>query len=65
LPDELDDNQLAQLFYPGTDTTVSARFQLPDWSVIHQELERKGMTLQLLWEEYTQQYPNRCYSYPK
>ena len=21
------------------------------------------MTLQLLWEEYTQQYPNRCYSY--
>jgi transposase len=35
LPDELDDNQLAQLFYPGKDTTVSARFQLPDWSVIH------------------------------
>jgi hypothetical protein len=59
LPDELDDNQLAQLFYPGTDTTVSARFQLPDWSEVHQELKRKGMTLQLLWEAYTQQYPNR------
>ena len=65
LPDELDDNRLAQLFYPGMDTRVSARYQLPDWSVIHQELKRKDMTLQLLWEEYTQQYPNRCYSYPQ
>ena len=65
LPEDLDDNRLAQLFYPGTDTRVSARYQLPDWSVIHQELKRKGMTLQLLWEEYTQQYPNRCYSYPQ
>jgi hypothetical protein len=23
---------------------------------IHQELKRKGLTKQLLWEEYTQQY---------
>lgn len=63
LPDELDDNQLAQLFYPGTDTTVSSRYQVPDWSAAHQELKRKDMTKQLLWEEYTQQHPNRCYSY--
>lgn len=63
LPDDLDDNRLAQLFYPGADTTVSSRYQLPDWSAIHQALKRKGMTKQLLWEEYTQQHPNRCYSY--
>jgi transposase len=63
LPPELDDNQLARLFYPDVDTRVSRRFQVPDWSVIHQELKRKGVTRQLLWEEYTQQYPNRCYSY--
>lgn len=63
LPDELDDNRLAQLFYPGADTGASTRFQVPDWVEIHQELKRKGMTKQLLWEEYTQQYPNRCYSY--
>lgn len=63
LPDELDDNQLAQLFYPGSDTTVSSRYQAPDWPAIHQELKRKGMTKQLLWEEYTGQHPNRCYSY--
>jgi len=63
LPDELDDRHLAQLFYPGADTTVSTRYQVPDWVTIHQELKRKGVTKQLLWEEYTQHYPNRCYSY--
>ncbi len=63
LPDDLDDNRLAQLFYPGADTTVSSRYQVPDWPAVHQELKRKGMTKVLLWEEYTQQYPNRCYSY--
>jgi len=63
LPDDLDDNQLARLFYPGADTTVSSRYIVPDWAVVHQELKLKGMTKQLLWEEYTQQCPNRCYSY--
>ena len=63
LPDELDDNALAQLFYPGADTRVSSRYQMPDWPALHQELKGQGMTKQLLWEEYTQQYPNRCYSY--
>ena len=59
----LTDNQLARLFYPEADTRASRRFQVPDWAVVHQELKRKGMTKQLLWEEYTEQYPNRCYSY--
>jgi len=63
LPPELDDSRLARLFYPGADTGVSRRFQVPEWSVLHQELKRKGMTQQLLWEEYTERYPNRCYSY--
>ncbi len=63
LPDELDDNKLAQLFYPGADSRVSSRFQIPDWPELHQELKRKGMTKQLAWEEYVEQYPNRCYSY--
>ena len=63
LPSELDDGTLARLFYPGADTRVSARYQAPDWPAIHQELKRKGVTRQLLWEEYSQQHPNRCYSY--
>ncbi len=63
LPDDLDDNTLANLFYPAADTRTSRRYQMPDWPVIHLELKRPHMTKQLLWEEYTQQYPNRCYSY--
>ena len=61
----LDDQQLARLFYPESDTRASPLFQLPDWVSMHQELRHKGMTKHLLWEEYTQQYPNRCYSYPQ
>ena len=64
LPPELDDeSRLARLFYPGADTRVSRRYEMPDWPAVHQSLKRKGLTKQLLWEEYTQQYPNRCYSY--
>lgn len=30
----------------------------PDWSIVHQELKQKGMTRQLLWEEYKAQHPD-------
>ena len=63
LPDSLDDAQLARLFYPQADTRPSSRFQVPDWAEIRKELTKPGVTKQLLWEEYTQKYPNRCYSY--
>ena len=51
LPDDLNDEQLARLFYPNADTRASSRYQQPDWPALHQELKRKGMTKQLLWEE--------------
>jgi transposase len=63
LPDDMDDAALARLFYPKADTTSSKRFQVPVWPELHLELKKSGVTKQLLWEEYTQQYPNRCYSY--
>ena len=34
-----------------------------DWPSVHQELQAQGVSKQLLWEEYTQRYPNSCYSY--
>ena len=61
--EQLDDQQLAGQFYPESDIRSSNQFQLPDWVEIYQELKRKGVTKLLLWEEYTQHYPNRCYSY--
>ncbi len=63
LPDSMDDSELARLFYPQADTKPSTKFQVPDWTVIHRDLRGKGVTKTLLWEEYCQQCPNRCYSY--
>jgi len=59
----LDDQQLTQLFYPSPVINTPTEQQTPDFSDIHRELRRKGVTKYLVWEEYAQQYPNRCYSY--
>lgn len=63
--EQLDDEQLAHQFYPDSDVRVSNQLVIPDWSEIHKELKHKGVTRHLLWEEHTQQYPNRSYSYPQ
>lgn len=63
LPEAMDDRELAAKFYPQADIRVSGKFVSPDWPKTHQDLKGKGITRQLLWEEYTQQYPNSCYSY--
>ncbi len=62
LSEEWDDVTLHQKFLH---TTVKANPQIttPDWSVIHQELKPKTMTLQLLWEEYRERNNNIFYSY--
>lgn len=59
LPPALDDSTVARLFYPGASTS-SGLIAVPEWTTIHQALKRKGSTKLLLWEEYTQRYPNRC-----
>jgi transposase len=63
--EQLDDQQLAQKIYPQSDPRASRTFQMPHWDEVHQQLKRKGVTKQLLWEEYIEQYPNRSYSYPQ
>ena len=63
LPPGSDDARLAALFYPGADAGTGSRCEVPDWVAVHEELKRPHVTRQLVWEEYTQRYPNRCYSY--
>ncbi len=63
LPDDLDDHQLSQMLYPAPEARQSVRYQVPVWVEVHQELKRKGMTKQLLWEEYCQHNPGRYYGY--
>ena len=63
LPTEFDDGRLAALFYPQADTTISARHLCRIGPLSIRSSKRKGSPKQLLWEEYTQRYPNSCYSY--
>ena len=40
---------------PGTGANRNKDYHLPDFNYIHEELSRKHVTLQLLWEEYVQE----------
>ncbi len=69
LPEEIDEAALdARLFVRGA-TPPTATRPVPDWATVHQELKRKGVTLQLLWAEYQQTYQHaapgsaRAYQY--
>ena len=61
LSDQWDDGSLQQAFFKTAITPK--RYALPDWSVLHQELKAKTMTLQLLWDEYAERHPEGHYSY--
>ena len=52
LPKEMDNEMLNTLLFPMKGKETSQQRPAPDWKQIHRELKRKGVTLQLLWEEY-------------
>ncbi len=62
LPEEVDDARLESMLFLLPLKVPEASRPLPDWSVVHQELTRKGVTLFLLWEEY-QAGDLSCYQY--
>ena len=61
LPPEVDDAALERLLYDRTAKACEARPE-PDWKAVSMDLRRKGVTLQLLWEEYRANRPD-AYSY--
>ena len=54
---ELSDAALEQLLYWSVAAAEKRRPQ-PEWAIIHRELKRAGVTLQLLWEEYRAAHPD-------
>lgn len=64
LPQEMSDTDLERLICPHTARDVSNRAAPPDWTYIHRELRRKGVTLSLLWEEYRADHP-KGYGYSR
>ncbi|MEX0739586.1 MAG: IS21 family transposase [Pseudohongiella sp.] len=63
LPVDLNERDLGRLLFPTQPRTGQRRFAEPDFVVVHQELRRKSVTKQLLWQEYRQQHPDDGYSY--
>jgi len=62
LPPELDDAALEALLFAHAPPRATS-YAAPDFALIHQELKRKGVTLQLLWEEYRAAHPEGAYGY--
>ena len=52
IPDEIDDAELERRLFPPAAAGSSAARTDPDWSHIHTEMKRRGVTLALLWQEY-------------
>lgn len=62
LPPNLDEAALERLLFPPRARPVAPPRAVPDWPTIHTELQRKSVTLFLLWQEYKTQHPTG-YSY--
>ena len=56
IPDAIDDAELERRLFPAHANASPTRLP-PDWSHIHKELQRRSMTLQLVWEEYRGEQP--------
>jgi transposase len=61
LPADLDEGQLEGLLF--RQSAPREQYSVPDYAYVHQELKRKGVTLQLLWEEYEANHGERAYRY--
>ena len=62
LAPDLDDAALEALLFPHAPPRATS-YAAPDFALIHQELKRNGVTLQLLWEEYVAAHPEGAYRY--
>ncbi|MCC6174768.1 MAG: IS21 family transposase [Chloroflexi bacterium] len=58
LPEEMDDRVLEGRLFASAALPPARTRPLPEWSTVHRELRRKGVTLQLLWMEYKERHPD-------
>ncbi len=66
LPEGMDDRALLRaLRAEASPIAAPPRLREPDMAEVHTELKRKGVTRQLLWEEYAAAHPDSSYSYPQ
>lgn len=53
LPDEMSDKQLAVLLFPSA--SGKPAYKMPDYDYVYREMQKSGVTLNLLWLEYCDQ----------
>lgn len=58
LPADLSDAELERRLFAYSCGEARRVVPLPDWTYVHAELRRKGVTLSLLWEEYRGVHPD-------
>jgi transposase len=58
LPVDLGEDRLFELLFPRPAQSGLRIIPTPDWSLIHTELRKKGVTLRLLWIEYREAHPD-------
>jgi transposase len=56
LSEDLTEEELFDRIFP--EVCQRAMDPIPDWSYVHRELKRRGVTLKLLWREYREAHPN-------
>lgn len=57
LPEQITEDQLRDLLFASATPPTEAKRPLPPQEELHRQLRRKGVTLQLLWEEYRREHP--------
>ena len=50
LPNDLSDRQLSELLFPSD--RAKPEYKMPDYEYVHKEMQKNGVTLNLLWLEY-------------
>ena len=50
LPEDLSDRKLSELLFPSDRS--KPEYKMPDYEYVHKELQKNGVTLNLLWLEY-------------
>ena len=53
LPEKMSDKQLSERLFPTSPSKPV--YKMPDYAYVHKELQRSGITLNLLWLEYCDQ----------
>ncbi len=54
---EIGEEELYQKLFPEKAVAEERKYPLPDWEEIQKDKRKKGVTMQLLWQEYKEKYP--------